>query len=496
MTAGGIRKALLAATVLLATLVAGCQAPPSATWNGPPPDPDAPVDYAKGRSAPVADPVYPEYGNPALDVLHYQLGLTWSPEDRTLTGEAVLTVRPTRRVEELVLDFSPALKVSKASLGGTPVTTRQRRNDLVVALPEPAEKDSQLTLTVAYRGTPKPVPMPSTRGDFDDGVGLRVEDDGAIWTMQEPYGAFTWYPANDQPSDEALYDITVTVPEGWSGVASGEFVGSTERSDGQLDFRWRSEVPVGSYVTTLAVDKFARHYDTAGDVRLTYWVPEEYDEYQLAAMRRSPELLAWLAERFGPYPFPSAGAVAVDSDSAMETQMMVTMGGMIAEELEPEEAEQIFTRVLVHEYAHQWFGDTVSPRDWRGVWLNEGFATYAEMLWVLEDSDISEAGYVHWLRERDRESRAEAGPPGNYNPKMFAEGNVYVGPALMLHEIRKTVGDKTFFALCREWAQQHRETNQDRATFTAFVNEYTGKDLTPVIDEWLDAKTTPPPAGR
>lgn len=486
-----IRRTGLAATALLAILVSGCQAPSTATWDAAPVDPDAPVDFDKGRSEPVADPVYPDYGNPDLDVLHYRLELGWSPERKTLTGEAVLTIRPVARVDELVLDLSSEMKVTKTSVDGEQTSAEQRGDDLVVALDEPAQPDSRLTLSVEYAGTPEPVPMPSTRGDFDDGLGLRVESDGAIWTMQEPYGALTWYPVNDQPSDEALYDITVTVPDGWSAVASGAFAGSEQAPGGQQAFRWRADVPVGSYVTTLAVDRFTRYDDSAGDIALTYWVPEEYDDYQLAAMRRSPEILKWLEKRFGPYPFPSAGAVAVDSESAMETQMMVTMGGRIAEDLEPEEAEDIYTRVLVHEYAHQWFGDSVSPKDWRGVWLNEGFATYVEMLWALQESDISEAGYLHWLRERDRESRAEAGPPGDYNPDMFAETNVYVGPALMLHEIRKEIGDRKFFGMCQAWAQQHKNSHQDRESFTTFVNDYTGENLTPVIDKWLDSKTTP-----
>ncbi|MGH3736804.1 MAG: M1 family metallopeptidase [Micromonosporaceae bacterium] len=480
----------LAATALLAVLAA-CQAPPTATWRDAPPEADAPAEYDKGRSDPVADPVYPRYGNPDLDVLHYQLKLGWSPERRRLTGEAVLTLRPTTRVTELVLDFSRDLEVSKTTVNGTATTARQRGEDLVVRLAEPAAADTRLTFAVTYAGTPESVPMPSTRGDFGDGLGLRVESDGAVWTMQEPYGAFTWYPVNDQPSDEALYDITVTVPDGWSAVASGTFLGSEQQTGGQVAFRWRSDVPIGSYVTTLAVDRFARHNDSAGEITLTYWVPKEYDGYQLDAMKRSPEILEWLQQRFGPYPFPSAGAVAVDSSSAMETQMMVTMGGRIADNLDAEEAEAVFTQVLVHEYAHQWYGDTVSPRDWRGVWLNEGFATYIEMLWVLEHSDVSQAGHLHWLRERDRESRAEAGPPGDYDPEMFAETNVYVGPALMLHEIREKIGDKKFFALCRDWAQQNRETHQDRESFTAFVNDHAGRDLTPIIDKWLDSKTTP-----
>jgi aminopeptidase N len=208
-------------------------------------------------------------------------------------------------------------------------------------------------------------------------------------------------------------------------------------------------------------------------------------------MRRTPEILTWLRERFGPYPFPSAGAVVVDSTSAMETQMMVTMGGRIGRRLPAGQAEESYTEVLVHEYAHQWFGNAVSPRDWRDVWLNEGFATYAELLWVVDQELIDEEDYLRWLRERDAESRAAAGPPGRYDPRRFAEANVYVGPALMLHEIREKIGYPAFLRLCREWVRQHLNTNQDRASFTRFVNRHTGRDLAPVIDKWLDSPTTP-----
>lgn len=487
-----MRRVLLG--VVTATLLVGCQATDEATWRDPRSADTAP-SLARGRSTPVADPVYQDFGNPAIDVLHYGLSLRWSPTGRRLSGTADITLRTTRRVEEITLDFSSRLRVRTATVDGRPVTPVRRERDLVTPLPRPVAADRQIRLAISYSGTPQAVPMPSTRGDFSEGIGMRVEPDGAIWTMQEPYGAFTWYPVNDQPSDEALYDISVTVPAGWSAVASGEFLGRQEARD-TATFRWRSAVPVGSYVTTLAVDRFTMHTDTVridgtGDVPLTYWVPTEYDGYQLAAMRRSPEILRWLCERFGPYPFPSAGAVAVDSRSAMETQMMVTMGGRIGDDLPRGQAEENWTEVLVHEYSHQWFGNAVSPTDWRDVWLNEGFAMYAELLWVVDQDLVDEDDYLQWLRQQDRSSRAEAGPPGRYRQDKFAEANIYVGPALMLHEMRLAIGDAAFFDLCREWVRQHTNTNQNRDSFTRFVNRHTGRDLTPLIDRWLDSPTTP-----
>ncbi|MGH3664424.1 MAG: M1 family metallopeptidase [Micromonosporaceae bacterium] len=485
---------LLTALLALATaagVLAGCSPDRAGVDVRTPGQPSA-TKAAKGYSAPVADPVYPDQGNPDIDVLRYDLRLDWSPQQRRLTGTATLKLRAVTKLSEIRLDLSPALRVSRTAVDGTPTPAERRPadGDLVTRLNQPAAPDDELTVAVEYAGTPKPVSMPSTRSDFSEGLGLRAEPDGDVWTMQEPYGALTWYPVNDHPSDEALYDIAITVPEGWSGVANGEYLGvTTER--GESVFRWRSSAPTASYVTTLAVDKFTRHEATWETVDLTYWTTDEHEGYHLDAMRRSPEILGWLQERFGDYPFPSAGAVAVNSDSAMETQAMVTMGANIGKGLAPRQAEQVFTEVLVHEYAHQWFGNAVSPRDWRGMWLNEGFATYATMLWLVDHGLVDQDQHLRTLRERDATSRAKAGPPGHYDRGMFAESNVYAGPALMLHEIRGEIGDHDFFGLCRAWVQRNLHTSQDRGSFTRFVTAYAGQDLTPIIDKWLDSKTTP-----
>jgi aminopeptidase N len=212
------------------------------------------------------------------------------------------------------------------------------------------------------------------------------------------------------------------------------------------------------------------------------------DEALEPAVRRSPELLAWLSERFGPYPFPSGGVVFVESISAMETQQMITFGGDLAGFSD----EDSVAEVLLHEYAHQWFGDAVTPTDWTGLWLNEGWAMYCELLWVI-DQGLAPADVVFaWAHDVDTESRASAGPPGSFSPDHFAESNVYFGPALMLRAIHQQIGDEAFFALGRDWVQQRRNIQVDRAEFTAFVNEHTGQDFTALIDLWLDSPTTPP----
>jgi aminopeptidase N len=463
-------------------LLAACTAvgePPAAPLPTRPPSSAPPAP--DGRSQPVTDAIYPEYGNPAVDVLRYALDLSWDPQARQLTGTATLTLRAVRELGEIALDFSASYTVDKATVDGAAARPTRRGGDLVLAASRPLATDATATVVVGYRGRPEVVPFPGARQDVDT-IGLHAMPDGALWAMQEPYGAFTWYPCSDQPSDEALYDIAITVPAGWTGVANGVLTGTTE-AGGRRTFRWHAVEAMPTYLVTLAVDHFTRYDDTGPHgLPVSYWVRPQDQDAMLPTLRQSPRLLSWLERRLGPYPFSSAGVVVVQDRSGMETQTMITLGPLTGPEAVP---------VLLHEYSHHWFGDSVTPRTWQDVWLNEGFATYVQGLFQLDEHTVSEAGLLAAWRRIDTEQRADAGPPGHYKPERFAARNVYVGPALMLHELRGVLGDPTFFAMLHDWAQHNRHTQQDRVGFTAWLNAYTGRDLTPIVDKWLDSPVTP-----
>jgi aminopeptidase N len=484
-------------TTLLGPLVAGCNddspaakrpaatttasQTPSGSASLPPetdapPDPDDPA-LDPALSEPVEDSVYPDVGDPSIDSLHYDLDLAWTPQARTLEGDATIELRSTASGDHLQLDLGEPLEVAAVALDGADVPFEHRGKNLVVTAP--VAKDERYVLEVRYSGTPQPVPAPTTRSDFTTS-GWQITPTGEAWTMQEPYGAFTWYPVNDQPSDKALYDISVTVPSPWVGIANGELTDQTDH-DGLTTSTWHLAEPASSYLVTVATGDYTRTTNTsASGLEISYWVPS--DRPGLATgLGSAAQGLDWLEALLGPYPFDSLGFLLVDSRSGMETQTMITLGAT---------DYTTSAAVLVHEMAHQWYGDEITPDDWRDVWMNEGMAMYLQGCWQAEQDGRSVDAVMDEYAGLEVAMRAQSGPPAAYDSRQFGEGNIYYGPALMWHELRKKVGDQTFWQVVRDWPAHEPGTNADRDEYLAWLVEHTGVDRS-FFEDWLLSPTTP-----
>ena len=340
--------------------------------------------------------------------------------------------------------------------------------------------DRRYELSLAYRGTPEPVVVPTTRGDLST-TGWTTTEEGETWTMQEPWGAYTWYAVNDHPSDKALYDFTLTVPSPWVGVANGALVDRTE-SDGDTTTTWHLAEPAASYLVTSAFGDYEMTEDSsASGVPITYWTPRD-DPSAAEALAATPDAMAWLEDLLGPYPFDTFGTVVVDSRSGMETQTMVTLGNT---------SYTLSPAVIVHELAHQWYGDQVTPTDWSDVWMNEGMAMYLQGMWEAERDGITPAQKMDEWSYYEADFRRDAGPPGDFDPQAFGSSNVYYGPALMYQELREKVGDEAFFDVVRAWPEANDNDNATRADYLAFIEEQTGAELDEFFEAWLLGTTTP-----
>jgi aminopeptidase N len=471
-------RKLAAGLVLLGLVAAGCGSGSSGDTG--PPAPRVPGAAAAGMTAydaalsePREDSVYPAVGDPGVDALHYALDLTWDNRAGRLTASETVLFRATNTAEHVQLDLARQLFVQQVWLDGKAVSFQHSTKDLVVTAPVAA--DSRHVLQVAYAGTPEPVTAPTDRPDFST-TGWTVARDGTVWTMQEPFGAYSWYAVNDQPSDKAYYDVTIHAPKGQVGVFNGELRSRTTSGD-QTVTRWHLPEPAAAYLITIAIGRFTETQDTGPHgLPMSYWTPTGKPSI-LRRVRYAPEAVAYLEGLVGRYPFSSLGVLVVPSISAMETQSMVTLGTS---------PYTLSRDVIVHEIAHQWYGDTVTPNDWSDLWMNEGMATYlAEVNWSADHAEDSRPAILREFAVRANWIRDMWGPPTAYHPESFGEGDVYFIPALMWDTLRQRLGDDEFWSLATRWLETHRYTSQDRQTLVDWWSTESGEDLTPLFDAWL-----------
>ncbi|MEU3714037.1 M1 family metallopeptidase [Streptomyces catenulae] len=436
----------------------------------------------------VGDPLFPSLGNGGYDVSHYGLELAYDVAEGRLDATARITAKATRDLRAFRLDLQ-GLRVTSVRVDGATAGFSRKGHKLTVRPAEGLRKGSTFRATVAYDGAPQE--MTDADGASEGWVKTR---DGAF-VSGEPAGAMTWFPGNNHPSDKAAYDIRITVPRGYTAVAGGE-LRSSVTSGGRTTFVWHSGEPMATYLATATIGRFDVHQSrTADGLPLYVAVNPKEAAGSRKALDRLPEVLAWSRKLFGPYPFTSAGAIVDHTPERIDWVALET-------QTKPVYAGAPDTSTVVHETAHQWFGDSVTPRTWADTWLNEGFAQYAEWLWeaheggrtpqerfdalyALEDDDEDEVDGVTY------EELWEF-PPGDPGSAENVTGTpVYDRGAMVLQQLRKAVGDQAFYRILREWPAAHRHGNADSEEFIDFCQERTDVDLTDLFDDWLYGEGRP-----
>ncbi|CRK61155.1 putative metallopeptidase [Alloactinosynnema sp. L-07] len=445
----------------------------------PAPDPVAPptarTTVAPGPASAdgIGDPYYPKDGNGGYDVENYAVSVSYDPPAKQLTGDTVVTATATSALTTFNLDLI-GFDVTSVEVDGKPAeAAREGKHELVITPATPIAAGAKFATRVRYAGVPEP--------SEDKGLGAggwQIAKSGGAFAAGEPHVASHWFPVNDHPSDKATFRLAARVPDGWSVVSNGREEPAVAEG-GWTTYNWVEPTRIATYLTTIGIDKWTFERSTLADGTPVVNAYAPGTEDKKAVQARMPEVLDFLSTKFGPYPQSAAGGIYLNENIGFSLE---TQG-------RPIYAKWAELEVVVHELAHQWFGDTVSVKTWADICLNECFASYAQWLWAeaKEGVNLDERYRTEVARNQDR-SRF-------WNRKLYdmGAGNeftaVYDKGQLALHALRRQIGEDAFGKVLKDWIAAHKDGNASWPDFEDLATNVSGQNLRPFFDAWFrDAK--------
>jgi len=467
----------LKAAALLASAVSVCLVAASA--------PAAPLG--------VGDRLYPHLGNPGYDVASYDLSFTY-PGSNSEPLQAVTTIDAwtTTPLDRINLDFAHG-KVESVEVDGEPASFAAADEDLVVTPEEALPSGSWMRITVKHTSDP-------VSAEDRDGGWVRTTDGLAMANQAD--AAHLVFPCNDHPSDKAMFTIRVTAPDGYTAVANGLPTG-VDRAAGATTWTYRTQHPMATELAQVSIGRSTvLHREGPHGLPVRDVVPTKHRTALEPWLEKTPDQISWMESKIGRYPFETYGLLMADADTGFELETQTL--SLFERELftEPAYPQWYVESIMVHELAHQWFGDSVAPAAWSDLWLNEGHATWYEALYAEEKAGKSMAARMKAAYGASDRWRAAGGPPAA--PKAPDPGqkigifrpNVYDGAALALYALREEIGRETFERLERVWVSRHEDGTATTDDFVRLASELSGRDLGDFFHDWLYGEKTPPMPGH
>ncbi|MEW9554889.1 M1 family metallopeptidase [Nonomuraea sp. NPDC050783] len=434
----------------------------------------APPGFRPGAPG-VGDPYFPLEGNGGYDAQHYSLDLAYDPATKVLRGTVHLLARATQDLSRFDLDFQQ-LTVRSVTVNGLPATYTRDGQELVVTPRSGLRSHSLFDVGVTYDGIPQPLGGPIV---FGQPYGWIATEDGALVAC-EPNAASTWFPSNDHPSDKATYSIAVTVPKGLVVASNGVLTARVTRGD-TTTFWWNELRPMASYLATATIGTFdVREGRTPAGLR--EWVATDPTVPGTEVVfQQTADITDYWSELFGRYPFEETGAIV---DNAP------VVGFSLENQTKPLYSAVRSETTVAHELSHQWFGDSVSVRTWQHIWLNEGFATFAQHYWTEHTGGESVQAWFdrQYATRPDSFWLVKVADP--QRDTMF-DTAVYNRGGMTLQALRVKIGDEPFFRLLRTWAADHRYGLADTDEFVTLAEKISGQDLTGFFTAWLYTPSKP-----
>ncbi len=470
-----MRRAGLAGVLGFALVVAGCS---SDAQPAPRVSSAAPPSFAPGADG-AGDAYFPKYGNGGYDVAGYDVKVRYDPKTGVLTGTATITATARQDLSRFNLDLSK-LAARNVTVDGVRASAKAEGAELVVTPTAGIVNGRPFTVVVEYGG------KPGQLGSAVLGQGGWLESTNGAIALGQPESASTWFPVNDHPSDKATFKVEITVPEGVEAISNG-VPGPQRSTGGWTTWSWSESAPMASYLAMVVIGQYRVTTTTHNGKPMVLAVAESLpaDGPAAQSVAATGEITDFLATKFGPYPFDANGGVAIDDNRigyALETQSRPVYGPSFFSGGPNEQ-------VIAHELAHQWFGDSVALEKWQDIWLNEGFATYAEWLWdEHEGKRTVQQSFDRAYDSYPWNQPGQVGDPGA--GRLFGQA-VYQRGGMTVFALRKAIGDPAFDQLLQRWTSDHKDGNASTDDLLALAEEVSGKQLDDLFQSWLFTEGKP-----
>ncbi|MFJ3670095.1 M1 family metallopeptidase [Streptomyces sp. NPDC090106] len=437
----------------------------------------------------LGDTVYPGLGNDGYRVSAYRLDLAYDAVTRLVEATATLTLTPTQDLSRFSLD-ALGLGISAVRVQGREAAFEQVGEKLRITPGVFLPAGRKVRVAVAYTADPRAALAHTAWVPTPDGFA----------TCPQPNSAHTVFPCNDHPADKADLCVRLTVPTGLRGVASGRLVGTEDLGDGRTAYTYRSREPIATELVQITVgDYVIKERPGPSGLALRDVVPTARAEALEPALALTPNLVSWIEERLGAYPFETYGLLPCNNDASdafdftgLETQTLTLY--------KPNyllQAESKIGSHMMHELVHSWFGNSVSPANWADLWINEGHADFYGLLYRYERGWADSLGLVTMeARMKDTYARgdqwrATSGPVAAPTEATLFDSQRYLGGVLVLYALRQQVGEDTFHALERAFLDRYRDYSATTADYIAVASETAGTDLSGFLRDWLYGTKTP-----
>jgi aminopeptidase N len=466
----------------LALAIVGCVSPvavsPTSTSLPTAIPTPAPVQGLSG----IGDSYYATLGNGGYDVQSYVIKLDIDPITNEIQGLTTITANATEYLSSFNLDFH-SLAVQSIQVNDQAAKSSRSEDELIVTPVMPLVINKTFTVRITYAGSPQLV-TPQALG-FP--IGWAHSETGAINVWGEPDAASSWFPDNDHPRDKATYRFEITVPKPWIVAATGSLKDTKENGD-KTTFIWEMNYPMASYLASINIDQYEIFTQSGPHgIQIRDYYPTDYSSVNRIQFNILPAALAFYEKLFGPYPFDAYGVTIAAPDGFCKETPTALEGQSMS--IHCPNDDMASPEVIAHELAHQWFGDSVSLKNWQDIWLKEGFATYAQWLWNTKNDPDKMKRTTRDVRTKfnDDPAHSVAEPPQN---NLYGDES-YIGGALVLQALREEVGDDIFFKILQTYADRYRYGVAGTDDFIAVAEEVSGKDLKSFFDQWLFSKEMP-----